>query len=101
MCGARPVPRTIVDFRREGPRAVVLGLDCGHRRHARHRPPLGELPWVCDDEAARGRVGSTEESVEAVPGRPVVIPAGLPHHLCLAGPVRFIVEFLRPPALEG
>ena len=142
---------------------MVLGLDCGHRRHVRHRPPLEEHPWVRDDEAARGRVGQAieclrcaqrllpegsvayrrtsdfdehttpagllrshrtkvgvwgrlvvthgrlwlefeaplHERIEVVPDGPVVIPTALPHHVRLAGPVCFHVEFLRPPALEG
>ncbi|MCA9711493.1 MAG: DUF3565 domain-containing protein, partial [Myxococcales bacterium] len=47
----------IVGLRREGPRAVVLALDCGHHRHVRHRPPLQVHPWVLDEAAARQRVG--------------------------------------------
>lgn len=158
-----PVPRTIVGLRREGPQAVVLALDCGHRRHVRHRPPLSDHPWVCDEQAARAKVGESieclgcgqrrlpegwvayrrtaqfdehttpagllgshrtrqgvwgrlvvtqgrlwlcfeaprVEQIEAVPGAPVVIPTGLPHHVRLAGPVRFHVEFLRSPPVEG
>ncbi|MEM9459869.1 MAG: DUF3565 domain-containing protein [Myxococcota bacterium] len=59
--GAGPVVRTIVALGREGPDAVVLELDCGHRRHVRHRPPLSDAPWVADEQAAWSRVGQSIE----------------------------------------
>lgn len=59
--GLGPVARTIVGLVREGPDAVVLALDCGHRRHVRHRPPLSDAPWVRDEQAARSRVGQPIE----------------------------------------
>lgn len=31
------------------------------------------------------------------PGTPIMIPPQLSHHVRLCGPVRFVVEFLRPP----
>jgi tellurite resistance-related uncharacterized protein len=161
------VPRVIMGVRREAAGApgdaVVLGLDCGHQRHVRHRPPLSSHPWVRDDAACEQRVGQRIEclrcgqrllpeaarayrrtadfdegtvpaglvrahstkagvwgrlvvehgtlslrfeaplgvEVLARPGAPVVIPPQLPHHVRLAGPVRFFVEFLRVPADDG
>ena len=30
----------------------IAWLDCGHRRHLRHRPPLSSMPWLLDAAAA-------------------------------------------------
>lgn len=38
-------------FRPDGD-AWIATLDCGHRRHVRHRPPLSSYPWI-DDPAGR------------------------------------------------
>lgn len=151
------VPRTIVELSREAEAEVILGLDCGHRRHVRHRPPLSEHPWVLDDSSSEARVGGSIEClrcgqrllpegarvyrrtstfdestvpagllgdhatkagtwgrlvvedgqvdlwfapplsvlVRGRPGEAIVIPTELRHHVRLAGPVRFHVEFLR------
>lgn len=56
-----PVPRLIEGTRRVAPDEVVLRLDCGHERHARHHPPLTSLPWVLDDAACEARVGQAIE----------------------------------------
>lgn len=39
----------------------VATLECGHRRHIRHRPPLSSYPWVLDDVERAARIGSTIE----------------------------------------
>lgn len=32
-------------------------LDCGHRQHLRHRPPLVSRPWVLTEEGRVSRLG--------------------------------------------
>jgi len=32
-------------------------LDCGHRQHVRHRPPLVSRPWVLTEEGRASRLG--------------------------------------------
>jgi tellurite methyltransferase len=46
------VERRIVGFERDVNGDWVALLDCLHRQHVRHRPPLWPVPWV-DDEVAR------------------------------------------------
>jgi tellurite methyltransferase len=41
----------------------VARLDCGHRQHVRHDPPLVEREWVTTDEGRRGRLGQTLDCV--------------------------------------
>lgn len=55
------VRRTIVEVEVEGPGAVVVTLDCGHRRHVRHRPPFEVHPWVLDARQRAARVGAEIE----------------------------------------
>jgi tellurite methyltransferase len=57
------VPRTIEGFVREdeAPRDWIALLDCGHRRHVRHRPPLSSYPWVADEDERARRIGSKIE----------------------------------------
>ncbi len=35
----------------------VALLDCGHRQHVRHDPPLVERTWVTTEDGRRGRLG--------------------------------------------
>lgn len=39
----------------------IAQLECGHRRHIRHRPPLSNFPWITDEAARAGKIG---ESIE-------------------------------------
>lgn len=39
----------------------VARLDCGHRRHVRHRPPLADYPWILDDTARAHKIGAAIE----------------------------------------
>lgn len=39
----------------------IAWLDCGHRRHLRHRPPLSSMPWLLDAAARAARVGQRIE----------------------------------------
>lgn len=41
----------------------VARLDCGHRQHVRHDPPLVEREWVTTEEGRRGRLGQTLDCV--------------------------------------
>lgn len=60
MSGA-VVQRAMTGFERESVAAIVVDLDCGHRRHVRHRPPLEDHAWVADDALAKARVGQSIE----------------------------------------
>ena len=53
--------RAIVGFHLDDDGDWVAELDCGHRRHVRHRPPLFPEPWVLDADARRERIGSPLE----------------------------------------
>ena len=39
----------------------IAELDCGHRRHVRHRPPMTERSWVLSKEGRRSRLGTEIE----------------------------------------
>lgn len=56
-----PVSRTILAFEPDEPHAWIARLDCGHRRHIRHRPPLSSYPWILDDVARAAKVGAAIE----------------------------------------
>jgi len=58
---ASPVSRTILTFEPDEPDAWIARLDCGHRRHVRHRPPLSSYPWVLDEAARAARIGAAIE----------------------------------------
>ncbi|WAS95698.1 DUF3565 domain-containing protein [Nannocystis punicea] len=55
------VPRRILGFERDAADEWIVHLDCGHRRHVRHRPPLSEYPWLADAAARAARVGASIE----------------------------------------
>ncbi len=40
------IDRRILDIEAESADSCVAALDCGHRRHIRHRPPLERHPWI-------------------------------------------------------
>lgn len=60
---ASVVPRRIVSFSRDPSEAQgwIAQLDCGHRRHVVHRPPLSSYPWVDDPVAREAHVGQAIE----------------------------------------
>lgn len=39
----------------------IVRLDCGHRRHVRHRPPISSYPWLLDEAARAAKIGETIE----------------------------------------
>ena len=41
----------------------VALLDCGHRQHVRHDPPLIERPWVTSDEGRKSKLGAKLDCV--------------------------------------
>ncbi len=41
----------------------VARLDCGHRQHVRHDPPLVERPWVTLEEGRRSKIGERLDCV--------------------------------------
>jgi tellurite resistance-related uncharacterized protein len=55
------IDRQILSIEPESADSVVATLDCGHRRHIRHRPPLESHPWILDPVARVARVGQRIE----------------------------------------
>lgn len=55
------IPRHILGFETDVAGDWLASLDCGHRRHIRHRPPLSEYPWVLDAAGRAARVGASIE----------------------------------------
>jgi hypothetical protein len=49
--------RTITGFDRDEHDDWVAELECGHRQHVRHRPPLVSRSWVLTPEGRASRVG--------------------------------------------
>src|SRR5437899_11685896 len=50
--------RSIVDFAQDEVSDWVALLDCGHRQHVRHNPPLVSRPWVLSEEGRKSQIGS-------------------------------------------
>jgi tellurite methyltransferase len=55
------VLRKINGFAQDAAGEWIADLDCGHRRHVRHDPPLSERPWV---ESAGGRAERLGAEIE-------------------------------------
>lgn len=55
--------RAIVGFDRDDEEHWRALLDCGHRQHVRHDPPLVERPWVLTDEGRASRLGEQLDCV--------------------------------------
>lgn len=153
------VARKMLAFERDDEGEWTTVLDCGHRRHIRHRPPLSSYPWIDDPEQRERHLGAAiecdrcvrrewpdtleaykatklfdetdvpaglladhrtragvwgrlevvegtlelcfvaplDERVRVSAGEWAAIPPELPHHVELAGPVRFRVQFCRRP----
>ena len=47
----------IVGFHTDAEGHWVAELECGHRQHVRHDPPLVNRPWVLSHEGREGRIG--------------------------------------------
>lgn len=62
--------RVMLRFHRDGDGAWIVDLDCGHRRHIRHRPPLSSFPWIDDAAARAAKVGQAIECDRCLRGEP-------------------------------
>lgn len=90
--GIPAIPRRIDGFERDADGQWVALLDCLHRRHVIHRPPLSTYPWIDDDVARAARVGTAiecdrcaqrvwPEDLEAYSSTPVFDAASVPGSL--------------------
>lgn len=52
------LPRRIVGFHQDEERHWVAELDCGHRQHVRHEPPLVSRPWVISTQGRECHLGT-------------------------------------------
>jgi hypothetical protein len=50
--------RRIVNFDRDDEGHWRAVLECGHRQHVRHQPPLIARPWVLTDEGRASKIGA-------------------------------------------
>jgi hypothetical protein len=50
--------RKIVGFHLDEESHWVADLDCGHKQHVRHDPPMVERPWVLTPEGRQTRIGA-------------------------------------------
>jgi hypothetical protein len=50
--------RCILGFSLDDEGDWVALLDCGHRRHVRHRPPFQDRAWVVNAEGRASRLGT-------------------------------------------
>src|SRR5690606_13990412 len=53
--------RTIRAFVRDDEGHWVAELECHHRRHVRHRPPMSSYPWVESTEGRQAKIGTPIE----------------------------------------
>jgi hypothetical protein len=53
----RAMKRTITDFDKDDESHWRAVLDCGHRQHVRHDPPLTSRTWVLTAEGRASRLG--------------------------------------------
>ena len=49
--------RTITGFEQDDEKHWRAILDCEHRQHVRHDPPLTSRPWVLTEDGRRSRFG--------------------------------------------
>lgn len=49
--------RTITGFEKDDEAHWRAILNCGHRQHVRHDPPLTERTWVLTEEGRASRLG--------------------------------------------
>jgi tellurite resistance-related uncharacterized protein len=71
----------------------VALLDCGHRQHVRHDPPLVERPWVLNETGRRGKLGGLLDCVRCDDFE-------LPDHFVVDGRTDDFTETTLPAALR-
>jgi hypothetical protein len=49
--------RKIAGFEKDDEGHWRANLECGHRQHVRHDPPLTSRPWVLSEEGRAARIG--------------------------------------------
>ncbi|MDQ3259100.1 MAG: DUF3565 domain-containing protein [Acidobacteriota bacterium] len=49
--------RNITGFHKDEIGDWRANLECGHRQHVRHNPPLISRPWVLSEEGRASRIG--------------------------------------------
>ena len=49
--------RKIIDYEQDAENHWVAILDCGHRQHVRHNPPLVSRPWVTSKQGRNRMLG--------------------------------------------
>jgi hypothetical protein len=54
---ANGADRIIVGFEQDEAGDWIAVLECGHKRHVRHRPPWEDRAWVRTEEGRRDRLG--------------------------------------------
>ena len=55
---SRPsMKQKITDFDRDDEQHWRAILECGHRQHLRHDPPMTSRPWVLIEEGRASRIG--------------------------------------------
>jgi hypothetical protein len=60
----RHVPRAIVALTRDADEhgdVWIAALECGHRRHVRHRPPQSSYPWLMTEAGRAAKLGAALE----------------------------------------
>lgn len=58
--------RRVVGFRRDDEGHWAAELECGHRQHMRHEPPLVSRPWVLTEEGRAAFLGRELRCVHCV-----------------------------------
>lgn len=60
--------RSIVGFGQDDAGDWFARLDCGHRQHVRHNPPMSERPWVLSEEGRTAKLGQQLDCVRCDAG---------------------------------
>jgi tellurite resistance-related uncharacterized protein len=55
--------RLIVGFEQDEAADWMAVLDCGHRQHVRHNPPLVSRPWVVSEDGRRSQLAQPLDCV--------------------------------------
>ena len=58
FCYSYRMDRRIAGFHQDEENFWVAELECGHKQHVRHKPPMTLRPWVNDENGRKERVGT-------------------------------------------